>query len=296
MHDNELTIDPPLVERLLSRQFPQWAAMPLQQIRSTGTVHAIYRAGDSISIRLPLLPEYESDVIGDWNWLPGFRSRLPVEIPEPLALGKPDDAYPLHWLIVRWIDGENATRATLRSLDSAAVTLGQFVTALRGTETRGKRKHHYRGDPLRLRDELTRSAIREVGNEYAEPVLNRAWNRALTADEWGGEPKFFHGDLHSGNLIARGGTLSAVIDFGALGIGDPAVDGIAGWWLFDGSSRERFRESGEFDRQMWDRARGWALSIALIALPYYRNSNVEFAEMARRAIEGVLSDLDQELR
>jgi aminoglycoside phosphotransferase (APT) family kinase protein len=41
---------------------------------------------------------------------------------------------------------------------------------------------------------------------------------------------------------------------------------------------------------MWARGRGWALSVALIALPYYRESNPALANIARRTIEQVLAD------
>ena len=74
--------------------------------------------------------------------------------------------------------------------------------------------------------------------------------------------------LTSGNLLAENGRLSAVIDW-SPGIGDPAVETIAAWNLFSGASREAFRTELGVDAATWNRGRGWALSIALIALPYY---------------------------
>ncbi len=290
MHRNELPIDEHLVRRLVSDQFPVWSFLPLRRLESSGTVHAIYALGNELSVRLPLLREYASDVTREWNWLSFFSPRLPLAIPKPVALGDPSDEYPLNWLVVKWIEGENATESTICSLDTAAESLGRFVVALRQTPTNGERLNQYRGEPLRLRDSLTRQAISQVTDEYESSILLHTWEASLKPDDWDREPQFFHGDLHSGNLISAKGQLSAVIDFGALGTGDPAVDGIPGWWLFTGSSRERFHQAGRFDASMWIRARGWALTIALIALPYYRKTNPKFADMARHAIDEVLAD------
>jgi hypothetical protein len=41
---------------------------------------------------------------------------------------------------------------------------------------------------------------------------------------WHGPPVWVHGDLHPGNLLAREGALHAVIDFGCVAVGEPAVD------------------------------------------------------------------------
>lgn len=41
----------------------------------------------------------------------------------------------------------------------------------------------------------------------------------------------------------------------------------------------------------WVRGRGWALSMAVIALPYYRESNPAFADLARHVMDEVLIDL-----
>ncbi|GAB3390100.1 hypothetical protein [Amycolatopsis echigonensis] len=50
-----------------------------------------------------------------------------------------------------------------------------------------------------------------------------------------------------------------------------------------------FREAVEADDATWERGRGWALSIALIQLPYYRDTNPVVAANSRRTIEAVVS-------
>jgi aminoglycoside phosphotransferase (APT) family kinase protein len=117
-----------------------------------------------------------------------------------------------------------------------------------------------------------------------------AWTAALAAPGWAGAPVWVHGDLIPGNLLANDGRLSAVLDFGCLGVGDPACDAMAAWTFLDGGAREAFRTAAGFDAATWERGRGWALSWGLIALPYYRESNPVLAGRARRAIDEVLTD------
>jgi hypothetical protein len=45
------------------------------------------------------------------------------------------------------------------------------------------------------------------------------------------------------------------------------------------------------DEASWTSGRGWALSVALIALPYYWDTNPVFAEVARNAIAETLADV-----
>ena len=97
-----------------------------------------------------------------------------------------------------------------------------------------------------------------------------------------------HGDLASGNLIVRDGNLAGVIDFTSAAIGDPACDLALAWELFDADGRARFRSLTDADDSAWLRARGWALSTAIVALPYYIRRNAFMAEQARRKLAAVL--------
>lgn len=111
-HAAELTTDTALVRRLVAAQFPRWAGLPLASVDSAGTAHAVYRLGEDMVVRLPLVAQIAE---------PGLRGAA-----RPAPAG--------------WI----------------------------------------------------------------------------------------HGDLQPGNLLLAQDRLSAVIDFGCLGLGDPAVDLIPG--------------------------------------------------------------------
>lgn len=93
-----------------------------------------------------------------------------------------------------------------------------------------------------------------------------------------------------GNLLVERGRLSAVIDFGGLGVGDPACDLIIAWGLFSGESRDVFRAALAVDDATWARGRGHALSQAVIFIPYYLNTNPVGVGNARRMIDEVLAD------
>ena len=82
-----------------------------------------------------------------------------------------------------------------------------------------------------------------------------------------------------------------MIDFGALTVGDPACDLMVAWNLFTAGPRAAFREAMAVDDATWARGRGWALSPALVALPYYRETNPGLAAIARHAIAEVLADM-----
>jgi len=97
-----------------------------------------------------------------------------------------------------------------------------------------------RGVDLAAMDDITRAAIDECGARVDRTQVLAAWEEALSAAAWTAPPVWLHGDLQSGNLLVRDGRLSGVIDFGGLGLGDPAVDLMPAWELLDGPARATF--------------------------------------------------------
>ena len=128
-----------------------------------------------------------------------------------------------------------------------------------------------RGVPLQERDAETRAAIRSLADQIDVQAVTSAWEDALAAPPWNGSKVCLHGDLAPGNLLVEQGRLTSVIDFGELAIGDPACDLMVAWNYLNPSTRKVFRDALDLDEAAWRRGRGWALSVALIALPYYLN-------------------------
>jgi len=123
-------------------------------------------------------------------------------------------------------------------------------------------------------------------------AVTTAWDAALQAPSWDGPPIWIHGDLSPLNLLVQQGRLSAVIDFGCLGVGDPACDLQVAWTFLSAQTRAVFRAALPVDDATWARGRGWALSVGLIALPYYQSTNPVLADIAQRAIDEVLADYE----
>lgn len=294
MHANEVATDEHLVRRMLVRQFPQWAELPLRRVRSAGTDHAIYRLGEEMAVRLPRVGWAVEQVNKEQRWLPVLAPQLPLAIPTPLGKGRPAEGYPWDWSIYRWLDGENATLECLGDPRQAAEDLGVFVKALRQIDPTGgppAGAHNFgRGVPLRDRDAQTRAAISALEGSMDTATLSAAWEAAMAVPAWDHQPVWIHGDLQPGNILAVAGRVSAVIDFGGLGLGDPACDVIVAWTLFSAEGRAAYRAALEVDDATWARGCGWALSIAVIQLPYYCDTNPELAATSRWTIGEVLAE------
>jgi aminoglycoside phosphotransferase (APT) family kinase protein len=296
MHVDEVDTNLSLVVRLLAAQFPQWADLPIVPVHSAGTDNALYRLGADMAVRLPRISSATRQVDKEHEWLPRLGSFLPLAIPVPLAKGKPGEGYPWHWSVYQWLEGENATIERIADPRQAATDLAGFVTALQRIDATGgppPGPHNFsRGEPLKMRDTRTRDAIDALKGTLNADAVTAVWDAALSAPKWDGPPVWLHGDLQSGNLLAVQGRLRAVIDFGGLGVGDPACDVMAAWLYLSAETRAAFRAALSVDDATWVRGRGWALSVGLIALPYYQSTNPVLAGIARRAIDEALADHD----
>jgi len=290
MHDDEVDIDAGLVGRLVAEQFPHLADLPITEVRSTGTVNAIYRLGDRLCARLPRVAEWAPDLDREWRWLPELAPRLSLRVPEPVWRGRPGGSYPFSWAIYGWIDGQPYADRLVDDERRAAEDLARFVVDLRRIDPVGAPRGGRR--PLRELDAVTREVIESARGVIDGDAAVAAWERALRAPAWAGSPVWIHSDLLRPNVLVRDGRMCAVIDFGGVGVGDPAADVIAAWSVFGRAGRGVFRAALEVDDGTWERARGFALHQAALIVPYYGETNPGFVASARRTIEEVLADLD----
>ena len=288
MHDDELAIHAALVRRLLAEQLPDLAGRPLREV-GRGTVNAMFRLGDDLAVRLPRTAEWAGDLERERVWLPRLRERISLRVPEPVAEGRPTDEYPLPWAVYQWVDGDQYEDELVDDERGAAEDLARFVRELRAGPVEGGPAAGRR--PLAVLDEVTRVAIVEAGDLLDTAAVLAAWDRALEAPVFAGDAVWIHTDLLRPNLLVQGGRLAAVIDFGAVGVGDPAADVIAAWTVFGAAGRARYREALEVDDATWERSRGYALTQAALIVPYYRETNPAFTASAQRTIGEVLADL-----
>ncbi|MFJ9615973.1 aminoglycoside phosphotransferase family protein [Streptomyces noursei] len=293
MHPGMHPVDEDLVRRLIDRQFPQWAGLSVVRIRSGGTINAMYRLGDDMVVRLPFVEGGSKDVALEQEWLPRLASGLPWAVPEVLGAGRPAEGYPWRWSVLRWLAGENPRAGALSEPVGLAEDLAGFVAAMRSLTLPGAPAAH-RGGAIASLDAATRKAIDALRGLAQEAIdcdaVAAVWEDALRAPEWAGPPVWLHADLMPGNLLVDGGRLTSVIDFGCLGVGDPACDLFPAWNLLPAHAREVFRARLAVDDATWRRGRARTLSQALIALPYYRDTNPAMAHNARHVIREVLGE------
>jgi aminoglycoside phosphotransferase (APT) family kinase protein len=295
MHADEVNIDAALVRRLLVAQFPRWAGLSIEPVPHFGTDNAIYRLGDEMVVRLPRSERSSPTLKKELRLLPRLGPLLPIAIPEPKAEGTPGEGYPFPWAVYTWLKGENATVNHVTDFHQLAIGLARFLAALQRVDPTGGPSpgihNFFRGVPLRARDEMTRTAISSLGRSIDTSAVTAVWEAALEATEWLHPPVWIHGDLDSRNLLVERGRLCAVIDFGGLGIGDPACDVMVAWKLFPSDTRDIFRTELSVDEATWTRSQGWALSQALLALSYYtEETNPELVLEARRWMKEILAE------
>jgi aminoglycoside phosphotransferase (APT) family kinase protein len=285
MHADEVEIDDALVRRLLAEQFPEWAAWPLRRLEPEGTVNAVFRLGDQLAVRLRRRDGRTQPGGRELEWLPRLAPLLPVDVPVPVAQGHPASGYPWYWEVHTWVAGETLRVEEIDAID-AARDLAAFVAALQTADPTGAPRG--RGIPLAERDREFRHWLGRFGGE---PVVADEWERALAAPAWGGRPTWHHGDLDARNWLVRDGRICGVIDWGSMGVGDPACDVMVAWKLHSAAGRDAFRGALPVDDATWQRARGWALSQAVAALAYYTPAtNLALYEEAASWLEQVLAD------
>ncbi|MGI5500421.1 aminoglycoside phosphotransferase family protein [Lentzea sp. CA-135723] len=282
MQDGEIAIDLTLVDELIRTQFPRWHGLPLREVRHGGTSHAMYRLGDELTVRLPRREWAWNEAAKEAAIVPLVAPHVPVAVPEPVALGLPDDHYPYQWSVVRWIEGELAPIEAVS--EDTPLALAEVIRSLHGMDATGVTWTPNRGRPMTSDDdEAVRVNIKALGGS---PRLTAVWENALAAPRWSEPARWQHSDLHAGNLLFREGKLVGVIDWGSAGVGDPAANLMTAWLYLDERGRARFRrELSEFDDATWARAGGWALHLAVLALPYYRDTNRFLADIATRTLD-----------
>ncbi|HEX7255567.1 MAG TPA: aminoglycoside phosphotransferase family protein [Gaiellaceae bacterium] len=295
MHADELDIDAALVRRLVAAQFPQWAALPVEPVLPWGTENALFRLGVDLVVRLPRRSRTAERLEKEGEWLPRLAPALRLAVPVPLGAGAPGDGYPSTWAVYSWLPGVPATAAAPDDERRLATDLAQFVADLQridpsGGPTPGEH-NFFRGCPLALRDGSTRESIATLASTIDADAVTATWEESLAAPAWERDPVWIHGDLDTRNLLVANGRLRAVIDWGGLGVGDPAADVMVAWKLRSGEAREVFRSNLAVDNATWARARGWVLSQAVMALAYYTpETNPVLVQEAERWLAVALAE------
>lgn len=266
-----ITVEAVQVRRLVAEQFPQWADRAVEPVAHGGWDNQTFHLGPDLLVRLPSAAEYATAVEKEHRWLPALAPLLPLPIPVPLAKGAPGAGYPHPWSVYRWIEGVPARVDRIADPVRFADDLAGFLAALQrvdpGDGPRPGIHNWFRGGPLRTYDQGTQRALEVLRGHVDVGLAREIWAEALAAP-WDGVQRWFHGDVAAGNLLLTDGVLTAVIDFGTCGVGDPACDLAVAWTLLNDAGRQVFKQRLSIDDHTWARGRGWALWKALATCSY----------------------------
>lgn len=296
LHVDEVEVDDDMVRRLIEHQFPDWAGLALAPA-GHGTDNRMLRLGADLVVRLPRHPGTAADVAKEQQWLPRLAPCLPLAIPAPVALGRPDDGYPFPWSVYRWVEGSELLPDRLEDPTGLGRDLAGFVRALHDIDLMGARRQapllSYRGGSLRTLSASTAdnlAACRGLdGLELDLATLESIWHRGLGLEEPRVPHTWMHTDLKPSNLLMKDGALVGVVDFGGLSVGDPTCEHAATWDL-PAHARHAYADELGLDANTRLRARGWALAIALAGVPYYWSTWPGFAQECVRRLRLILED------
>jgi aminoglycoside phosphotransferase (APT) family kinase protein len=293
MNSPDITLS--LVSNLIKEQFPQWAHLPIRPVELSGWDNRTFRLGEQMSIRLPSAEYYAAKVFIEQRWLPVLAPQLSIPIPQPIAMGKPSEQYPWHWSIYRWIEGTSANALALddSQLSLLAFDLVQFLNELHMIDTTlaplPGSHNGYRGAHPSVYDAETKAVIAMLHNVIDADAATAVWERALQST-WTKKPVWIHGDMSAGNILIKDGRLAGVIDFGGMGVGDPACDLVIAWTVLTYESRKIFTSKLCLDPDTWARACGWALWKALITLERLQDAASLQAQKIKHIIQDILNE------
>ena len=293
LHDDEPDTSGEIVRVLLRAQVPEMAGLALDPLSNTGSDNALYRLGTEFVIRLPRFADAARRLGVELEWLPRLTD-LPAAVPEVVHVGTPGEVYPFRWGVLRWLDGIDAWEARQEHGwfgASLGHDLASVIRQLRRTMAADApaREPGERGGPLLSLDDRVRWWLDQSDGLVDEWAVLRLWEQCLEGADDGVDPVLLHGDLIPGNLLVADGRLTSVLDWGGLGVGDPAQDLDPAWSVLDEGGAAAMREDLEVDDGSWLRARGFALEQAIGGVTYYTPRRHPLGAVMQRTLERLLS-------
>ncbi|CAA9307913.1 MAG: hypothetical protein AVDCRST_MAG48-1832, partial [uncultured Friedmanniella sp.] len=186
----EVVIGTALVEELLRDQFP-WLAGEVRVVAS-GWDDVIARVGPDRWVRMPRRALSAPLVQHEADWLPVLAATLPLDVPNPVAVGRPGAGYPWMWLVCPWFEGRRLADVPVGERARAATQLGAFVAALHRPVPHAAPVSHGRGIPLAAVEPSVVERLAQVPADDAA-ILRAVWDRCAGAPSHPGPPLWLHG-------------------------------------------------------------------------------------------------------
>jgi aminoglycoside phosphotransferase (APT) family kinase protein len=286
-------ITPELARKLIVVQFPEYAHLPIKSVEKQGCDNHTYRLGNDMLIRMPTEESYALKVPKEQILLPQLASHLTINIPVPIKMGAASQDYPYPFSIYKWLEGTSINLLVLdeNCLEKLAFDLAKFLKELQSIDNvdgPAPGQHNWwRGDHVSVYDKGAREQMSELSSIIDRNKAIQLWDKACKT-RWNKSPVWIHGDFAIGNILLKDSKLFAIIDFGGMGLGDPACDLVIAWTLLKNKSRDIFIQAMSLDEDTWLRAKAWVLWKATFELCQITDRNSPEASVHKRIIEDVL--------
>lgn len=291
----EVSVDDRLVRRVLGSQFPELELGSLRLL-GEGWDNSVWLVDERWVFRFPrreiaVAPGERQVVL-----LPRLARVLPLPIPDPVFVGRPDGGFPWPFFGAPLLPGREAADATLddERRAGAAVPLARFLRALHDPSL--LELDWFAAlpqDPTRRTDSAYRAhrsreraaELRELRLWDAPPALETVLAEAESLPPATGLA-VAHGDLHLRHLlVSDDGEPTAVIDWDDLCLADPSIDLILYWSFLPPAARAAFRDVYPATEEQLLRARVLSLFLCGSLAVYGRHERQPPLE--REAIAGM---------
>jgi aminoglycoside phosphotransferase (APT) family kinase protein len=277
----EVSIDAPRVRRALAAQFPDLAIESLRLL-GEGWDNSVWIVDERWVFRFPrrqvAVEPGERQVV----LLPRLGPRLPLPIPRPAFVGRPDEHFPWPFFGSPLLPGREAAAAGPGDA-RAATALAGFLRALHDPsllELEGVDDLPH--DPNRRADMSFR--VPRARARMAELRGLGLWDAPAAVDTILGEAEALppatglavvHGDLHLRHLlVGEDGAPSAVIDWDDLCRADPCIDLLLYWGFLSPAARPAFLDAYPVAEERLLRARVLSLFLCGSVAVYARHEGL----------------------
>lgn len=294
MHEGQVDVSAETVRSLIADQFPKWKGQDVRAVSTSGTVNGIFRIGEDLAARFPLVEEAPDEVRA---WLESEAAAMrelatasPIPTPQPVAIGEPGRGYPMPWSVQTWLAGADASVEDPTGSRGFAEDLASLIVSLRAADTRGRRfGGSGRGGHLPDHDEWMDVCFTNSEGLLDVPRLRAMWTELRDLPEIDADV-MCHGDLTPPNVLVREGRLAGILDGGGFAPADPALDLVSAWHLLDAGQRETLRVLLGCSDVQWRRGMAWAFQQAMGLVWYYAESNPSMSELGRRTLARLLGE------
>lgn len=274
--------------------------LEIKEVDFQGHDNRTYRLGENFSIRIPSHIKYNQQILKMYELLPFISSNLNVKIPNILFIGEKSELVPYKYCICEWITGKDLKENNLYGLSNEEKkifieNLTAFMKLLYSIKIDinnpiiekyiSNTDNFYRGNHISIYKNEFLIYLEKYKDYIDVNNVKKLFHRGLDS-KWEKHVVFVHGDLMAGNILVENNRLKAIIDWGSIGIGDPACDLIISWLYFNKEERDYFKLKLDIDQNTWNRGISWALWKCLANI----NSNTLSLNDGIRIIENIIYD------